>query len=219
MTPTQADSPVLDAGSFAQWLEAMRGVLRGERDAQVPCGECVGCCVSFYPIPLRPADSVALAHVPAAYLHLPTSQGGLAWMGYRPDGTCPMLDCGGCTIYVNRPRTCRDYDCRIYAAAGLLPDGDRPIIRQRVQQWRFGFDSPADRLAADAVERAAWFIRHRALDFPPSMRAGSATAAAVLALKCHEIFVENSLPESDEAALALVGRVIDAVREFDAGMP
>src|SRR5690606_22035784 len=32
------------AGSFGTWLGEMRAVLRGHRDADVPCDGCVGCC-------------------------------------------------------------------------------------------------------------------------------------------------------------------------------
>ena len=48
------------AGHFGTWLSEMRAVLKGERHADVPCDGCVGCCVSSYAIPLRPADKVAL---------------------------------------------------------------------------------------------------------------------------------------------------------------
>ena len=58
----------VDAGSFGEWLAAMRAVLRGERDADVPCGDCIGCCVSSYPIPLRPEDVRARAEVPEQFL-------------------------------------------------------------------------------------------------------------------------------------------------------
>jgi uncharacterized protein len=205
------------AGTFSEWLRNMRAVLRGERDADVPCGDCVGCCVSSYPIPLRPTDRAALDLVPAEHLHFPAVAGGLARMGYRDDGTCPMLCAGKCSIYEGRPQTCRDYDCRIYAAAGLLPDGDRPIIRQRVHAWRFQIESAEDRDAAASVQRAAIFIQAHSLMFPDAMRAESPTAASVLAVKCHELFHESACaPESEDRELKLVQCVIEAVREFDA---
>jgi hypothetical protein len=86
------------AGEFGEWVASMRAVLRGERDAPVPCGDCVGCCISSYPIPLRPTDRVALERVPVEHLHMPVAHGGLARMGFRADGTCPMLGAGACTI-------------------------------------------------------------------------------------------------------------------------
>jgi uncharacterized protein len=207
----------VEAGPFGEWLTAMRAVLRGERAADVPCGGCVGCCVSGYPIPLRPTDHVALDKVPARHLHLPSESGGLAHMGYAEDGCCPMLCSGKCSIYSDRPQTCRDYDCRIYAAAGLLPDGDRPVIRQRVQEWRFAFDSADDKDVAEAVQRAALFIRSHAQQFPASMRAGSATAAAVLAVKCYELFLDATYPRgSDADAPRWIQRITAVVRVFNA---
>jgi hypothetical protein len=179
------------AGSFGAWLTGMRAVLRGERAADVPCDGCVGCCVSSYVIPLRPADSVALATVTAAHLRLPVD-GGLAQMTPREDGTCPMLEDGRCTIYAGRPQTCRDYDCRIYAATGLLPDGERPVIRQRVLEWRFEFGTESEIAQSAALRRAAQFIRANAALFPAAARAESAAAVAVMAVKSWPLFVDGA---------------------------
>lgn len=199
------------AGPFGAWLQQMRAVLRGQQDADVPCAGCVGCCVSSYPIPLRPDDSVALDRVPAAQLSLPAG-GGLARMLPRQDGSCPMLTAGRCDIYAARPRTCRDYDCRIYAAAGWQPDGQRPVIQQRVSEWDFTFEDQQARLQARAVRRAAGFIRNNAPLFPPGLRAHSATAAAVLAIKVYELFI--TVPQQDP--VTLVPAVLAAARAFDA---
>jgi uncharacterized protein len=213
--PAATNAPI-DAGAFGEWLAAMRAVLRGERSADVPCGECVGCCVSSYPVPLRPTDRVALERLPAEHLHLPATPGGLAWMGYRKDGTCPMLCAGNCVIYVDRPQTCRNYDCRIYAAVGLLPDGDRPVIRQRIAAWRFEFGSPEECKSAEALRQAADFIRSHSALFPAAMRAGSATAAAVLAVKTWELFLElEQDPEIGSSPEKLVQQVMDAAHAFD----
>lgn len=202
------------AGTFGEWLRGMRAVLRGERDAEVPCGTCVGCCVSSYPIPLRPGDELARSEVPEQWL-IGSAPAGENWlMGFREDGSCPFLTDRCCSIYSGRPQTCRDYDCRIYAAAGLLPDGNRPVIAERVGAWEFTFSSGEELLEADAVRRAAQFIRANQAHFPAAMRAGSATAAAVLAVKCYEIFL-SAVSTSD--VKDTVRSVIEAVRAFDAG--
>lgn len=200
------------AGSFGDWLGQMRAVLRGEREADVPCDGCVGCCVSSYPVPLRPGDQVALALVPAQHLQW-SANGGAARMLHRADGTCPMLDSGRCTIYADRPQTCRDYDCRIYAAAGLLPDGERPLIHQRVQSWHFDCDSARDQAAAAAVRQSAQFIRDHAELFPRGMRASAATAAAVLAVKTYELFLSADCATT--APQEMVRSVIEAALAFD----
>src|SRR5512139_2687356 len=89
----------VDAGHFGEWLAAMRQVLRGQRDADVPCGDCIGCCISSYPIPLRPGDVRARAEVPEQYLLGQSAQGERWLMGFREDGSCPFMNAGGCGIY------------------------------------------------------------------------------------------------------------------------
>jgi hypothetical protein len=201
------------AGAFGEWLAAMREVLRGERDADVPCGSCVGCCVSSYPIPLRPEDELARTQVPEQWLLGPARAGERWLMGFREDGSCPFLSQRCCSIYAGRPQTCRDYDCRIYAAAGLLPDGGRPVIAERVGAWEFGFSSRQDNADAEAVRQAAQFIRANQALFPPAMRAGSATAAAVLAVKTYPLFHGGISGTAQDMVL----RVMEAARDFDAG--
>jgi hypothetical protein len=127
-----------------------------------------------------------------------------------------MLSAGGCSIYSDRPQTCRDYDCRIYAAAGLLPDGERPIISERVLAWRFDFGNEEERVEAAAVWRAAEFIRCHSTLFPEDMRAGSATAVAVLAVKTCDLFLDAAHPPgTGESLQQAVQRVMDAARAFD----
>lgn len=198
----------------------MRAVLKSEQVADVPCNGCVGCCVSSYAIPLRPTDAAALAAVPDRYLRLPRD-GRLARMAHREDGTCPMLEAGRCTIYADRPQTCRDYDCRIYAATGLLPDGERPVIRERVLEWRFTFESQAEYQQFSALQRAARFISEHAALLPPSIRPGSAAAVAVLAVKSWQLFAgegvanEQGSAAADSSAVLQAARVLEAVRGFD----
>ena len=205
----------VDAGGFGEWLVAMRAVLRGEREADVPCGECVGCCVSSYPILLRLTDKLARAEVPEERLIGPAREGEQWLMGYRDDGSCPFLSDRRCAIYADRPQTCRDYDCRIYAAAGIVPDGHRPAIAERVRAWGFTYRSEQERREADAVNRAAQFIRGNQALFPAAIRAGSATAAAVLAVKVYPIFLAAGADARPAEEMAQ--RVIDAARIFDAG--
>jgi Fe-S-cluster containining protein len=203
------------AGHFAAWVESMKRVLRNEAEADVPCDGCTGCCISSYAIALRPSDAVALAQVPARHLRLPID-GGLAFMGYRDDGTCPMLEGNSCTIYRDRPRTCRDYDCRIYAATGLAPDGDRPVIQSRVAEWQFEYCSHDERGQHQAMVRAARFIQDHAALFPAALKAHVASAAAVLAFKAWEEFTqEKGDGSSDPSPDSLIRRVLEAVRRFD----
>jgi uncharacterized protein len=193
----------------------MRGVLKGEQTADVPCDGCVGCCVSSYAIALRPADKAALDAVPSRFLRMSIA-GGPALMGFRSDGSCPLLESGRCTIYTDRPQTCRDYDCRIYAATGLLPDGERPVIRERVLEWCFEFATAEEAAQRDALVRAARFIREHAALFPPAARAVSSAGAAVLAVKCWPLFVnEEGGGSANPSPGEQVTRVLQAARVFD----
>ena len=196
----------------------MRAVLRGEREASVPCGACVGCCVSSYPIPLRPTDRVAQQQVPEQFvISSPGLAPGHLMMGFRDDGSCPMLAVGSCSIYPHRPQTCRDYDCRIHAAAGTLPAGDRPIIHQRVLAWRFTYPQADDQRKSRAVLQAAAFILAHSRDFPLTVRAASPTGAAVLAVKTYAVFLDESPTPAELADVKQrVGQVLEAAQAFDA---
>ncbi|MEO6078473.1 MAG: YkgJ family cysteine cluster protein [Steroidobacteraceae bacterium] len=205
----------VDAGAFSDWLRAMRAVLRDEQDAAVPCGDCVGCCVSSYPIPLRPSDAVAQEQVPEQFLlHGPHPPGHML-MGFRDDGSCPFLFERACSIYRDRPQTCRDYDCRIFAATGQLP-GPRPIIRERVAAWRFRYPAEEDRLDAAAVRRAADFIGRYKDQFPVHMRVGTPVAAAVVAVKSYGLFLARvAAPEGNVDVALLVAEVVAVAHTFD----
>lgn len=214
--PTDAlpEKEIVAAGPFGSWLARMRDSLRGEGGTDVPCGTCVGCCVSSYYIPIRPRDAAARVHIPGAKLMRAAGQPpGHAMMAYESDGRCPMIDeANHCRIYEIRPQTCRDYDCRIFAAAGLEVGAGKPVINQRIRAWRFTYSSEADYAAHRAVLAAAAFIQSRRECFPGERVPTAATGIAVLAIKAYGVFLAR--PESDEAtALA----IIEASRKFDRG--
>ena len=181
----------LAAGDFASWLQAMQAALRGDTDASVPCGDCTACCTSSQFVPIGPDEADTLAHIPkkllfpAPRLEGPRGSGGVPrsyyLLGYDERGHCPMLVDGRCSIYEHRPRTCRTYDCRIFAATGLDIDADDPSkdpIAQRVQRWRFSFPGDEDRRRQDAVRTA---VR--------TVRATSVTLLAVAAVERYEEFL------------------------------
>src|ERR1700760_3567026 len=148
-----ASTPEIAAGDFLDWLQHFRASLLGNEGSQVPCGDCRGCCISGYSVQIRPHDAGARARIPAELL---VSARGFArdelTMAARPDGTCPMLRNNECSIYEARPQTCRDYDCRVFAASGIEPGGpDKVVINRRVRQWRFSYPTELDRKAHSAV--------------------------------------------------------------------
>jgi hypothetical protein len=146
----------LDAGRFSTWLDGFAAALDGTGDADVPCDGCTACCESRQFVLVAPDEVDTLAHIPAELLFpAPGMPPGHRVMGYDQRGRCPMLGRGGCTIYEHRPRTCRTYDCRVFAAAGVDADSDQVLLAERVRRWRFDHRSVDDRRLHDAVQSAA----------------------------------------------------------------
>ena len=117
-------------------------------------------------IHIAPDEVDALRHIPRRLLFpAPGAPKGHVVMGYDDEGRCPMLGEHGCTIYDHRPRTCRAFDCRVFAATGVSAgDDDKRHIVERVARWRFRLDDQRDvdahaqvvaaveRLGADGLE-------------------------------------------------------------------
>ena len=209
--PAKAEIP---AGAFGAWLERFRASLLGDQGSDVPCGECRGCCISGYSVQVRPEDSRARTRIPPELL---LSALGLArgerTMAARPDGTCPMLSDRTCTIYEDRPQTCRDYDCRVFAAARIEAGGtDKEVINRRVRQWRFTYPNESDRSAHDAVAAAAAFIRHKRSSFPGQLAPVGPTGIAVLACESYSVFLHMRIDEMSDGAIARA--MLDSSREF-----
>ena len=207
----------VEAGSFGNWLKDIRASLRGDGGTDVPCGDCVGCCVSSYFIPVRSTDHRARAVIPAELLvTAPGQTGGDVMMGYREDGTCPMLSSGRCTIYAARPQTCRDYDCRVFAAAGIDAGGpDKHVINKRVHEWRFTYANEAEMAAHRAVRSAAEFIRNKASCFPNGRAPTAPTGIAVLAVKAYKVFLNERTGDRSDTDTAY--DIVKASANFDAG--
>lgn len=158
----------LEAGDFASWLDG----IRERHDAVVPCDECTACCESSQFVHVDPTEADTLAHIPAELLFpAPGLPSGHVVMGYDEQGRCPMLVDGACSIYEHRPRACRTYDCRVFAATGI--DSEKPLVDRRVRRWRFSFATPAARDRYEAVQ-----VRVRQL----RARGGSPTQLALMAL-------------------------------------
>ncbi|MET0659524.1 MAG: YkgJ family cysteine cluster protein [Steroidobacteraceae bacterium] len=211
-TPTAT----IDAGAFGAWLSEFRESLSGHGGTNVPCGECVGCCVSSYSILVRPEDTQALAAISADLLtRVPALGEGVQAMGYLSDGRCPMLQAGQCSIYSHRPQTCRDYDCRVFAAAGIDAGENKPVINKRVREWRFTYASEQDRAAHRAVRAAATFIVEHHAQLPEHRLPKNPSGIAVLAVKSYEVFLDDS--HARRSAEDMASAIVNASRRFDAG--
>ena len=206
----------VNAGSFGPWLAQTRAALRGEHGADVPCGDCVGCCVSAYFIPIRSRDAAARAAIPVKWLvRAPNQAPGDTMMGYLADGTCPMLAAKKCSIYPDRPQTCRDYDCRVFAAAGIEAGGaEKSTINQRVREWRFTYETEQARRDHEAVRATARFIRERDASFPHNRAPIAPTGIAVLALKSYGVYLDEAVRTLSNQEIAAA--IVKASRDFDA---
>jgi Fe-S-cluster containining protein len=166
------------AGNFSAWVADMRAALRGDIDMDVPCDGCTACCTSSQFVHVAPDEADALAHIPRRLLFpAPGRARGHVVLGYDEHGRCPMLVDGRCSIYEHRPRTCRTYDCRIYAATGIDVDEDddtKVDVAARARRWRFEYSTDRDRVLRDAVHAAVGFVRERNKN---------ATESAVLAIR------------------------------------
>lgn len=84
---------------------------------EVPCRECTKCCETLSPM-LTP-DEVASGFYPISLID-PTEDerkqipeiGPVIALHRKLDGSCSMFLDGKCSIYSNRPRACRQFDCR-----------------------------------------------------------------------------------------------------------
>ncbi len=203
----------LSAGAFGAWLEQMRAALRHEADADVPCGDCSACCSTSHFVHVGPDDRDALAHIPRALLFpAPGMPAGHFVLGYDDRGRCPLLDgAGRCEIYAHRPRTCRTYDCRVFAAAGIGADRDEIALRAR--RWRFDDLAPRDRDERAAVRAAARFVRDNAAAFPGAAVPDDPAQLAVLAVKVASVFLPGGLAHRGADAATIAAAVVLVSRD------
>ena len=213
----------LAAGEFSSWLRDTREALATEGTADVPCGACVACCTSSYFVHIGPGEGATLARVPAELrFPAPGLPRGNVVLGYDERGHCPMLVDGRCSIYEHRPLTCRSYDCRVFAAAGIA--ADRPLITRRARRWRFAHADERARESHAAVRAAAGFLREHADRFPSGTIPDDPARLAVLAVKVCEVFLEGEGAGEGrgEAGAPPEGAVVEAVLaaiEGNAGTP
>ena len=201
------------AGSFAAWADHTRASQAGDAEATVPCDGCTACCRSSFFVHIAPDETTTLSRIPRELLvRAPGLPPGYMVLGYDERGHCPMLVDGACSIYADRPRTCRTYDCRIFSAAAVEPDPTtQPAIAERVRGWRFTLDTPTARERADAVQAAATFLRAHGAELPPAIAPANPTGLAVLAVEVHELFLASSGRRAEPDAAAIVAAV-DRIR-------
>ncbi len=204
------------AGDFATWLRITSKPTPGSRSAgEVPCGECTACCRASYFIHIQPDETRALDRIPDRLLFdAPGLPHGHVVMGYDDHGHCPMFVDGGCSIYDDRPQTCRDYDCRIFAATGVeLTDDEKAEIVTQTQRWRFETNSDHDRARQTALRMCAGYLRDHAHHLPAGSVPKNPTHLAMLAIDVHDAFLavdDSGATYCVEPELDVIAGVLEA---------
>lgn len=202
------------AGEFLDWLQDTLAAFTSGQGASVPCGDCRACCRAGYFIPVRHHEWSTLAAIPARLLVGPPGTGGDGdqLISTTRRGDCALLRDGACAIYRDRPQACRDYDCRLFAAAGIQ-SGLGGIDRQ-AGRWRFRYDGEESRRTHAAVRAAARFVVEHAQAFPGGRVPQRPADIAVVALKSHRVFLGATrqwrVPEEVARAVVHACRVFDA---------
>ena len=190
------------AGDVGEWIAGLRDAVGADGESDVPCDGCTACCSSSQFVPIAPDETGTLAAIPAGLLFpAPRLPRGHVVLGFDRQGKCPMLVEGGCSIYDHRPRTCRTYDCRVFAAAGIDAGDGRERITERARQWRFELRTAADAVELDAVRTAAaYLLDHRSLVVEAGLPS-DATQLAVLTVAVHGLFLAR-VPGSADRQVA-----------------
>lgn len=155
-------------------------------------------------IHIQPEETQTLDRIPPALLFpAPGLPKGHVLLGYDEQGHCPMLIDDKCSIYEHRPQTCRDYDCRVFAATGVAVDQrTQAEIAQRVKAWEFQYASDEGREEHRLVQRAAAFLQEKGDLFPHGSLPRHPVQLAVLAVRIYRYFCGPNVSALSDAAIA-----------------
>jgi len=194
----------VSGGEFSRWLhDYLRAQTAAEPTGDVPCGDCNACCKASYFIPIRSEERETIALIPASRLTRAANDNEPKWaLDQSYGGSCPMLVDDACSIYAQRPRTCRRYDCRVFFATGVGPgSGPRTAVNERVWRWRFDYPSELVVASQSAVLSAVAFLQRCAnLINPAPTNTAELAKASVLV---HELFLEPTTQTDATLAAAI----------------
>lgn len=203
------------AGDFHTWLQNTLDAFFTGRGASVPCGDCKACCSAGYFIPVHRQEWSTRAAIPARLLVTPPAQhkdGEYQLISTTRRGHCALLRNGACSIYRVRPQTCRNYDCRLFAASGLSSGYDE--IDRQVDRWHFHHESEESLRVRAAIRMAARFVIDNERAFPNGRVPRRPADIAVVALKSHRVFLDAATQSGTPEAIAKA--IVQACRAFDA---
>jgi Fe-S-cluster containining protein len=152
-------------------------------------------------IHIKPEETQTIAQIPPALLFpAPGLPKGHLVMGYSTQGHCPMLVDSECSIYEYRPQTCRDYDCRVFAATGVAVDKSQAEIATRVSAWRFDYENEASHEEHRVVKEAAAFLQENSDLFPQGSLPSYPVQLAALAVRVYRAFSSTTEQKQDDAS-------------------
>ena len=205
----------LPAGTFSTWLRTIRKALRENRGMKVPCGPCIACCRSSHFIHINAEETRTLRRIPKQLLFpAPLRPKGNMVLGYDKQGRCPMLVRNKCSIYRNRPVTCRSFDCRILSASGLAVANNvnNPIFQQS-RRWIFHYPSKNDRHLLSAVQKAAKFLTSHSECIQDKRDPIDEIQLSVLAIKVYDVFIKNNGEFGKSGTVSQDLKISKAVKE------
>ena len=159
---------------------------------------------------ISPQETRTIRRIPRALLFpAPGMPKGHLLLGYDDQGRCPMLVNNQCSIYEDRPQTCRDYDCRVFTATGIAidPHSQREIA-DRVQAWEFDYKDESSREDERSLKAAAAFLQENRDLFPPGTLPNYPVQLAALVIRIYRIFA-GMTAKAENAELA--GAVVRAL--------
>lgn len=161
-------------------------------------------------IRITPEETRTIRRIPKALLFpAPGLPKGHMLMGYDDQGRCPMLVDNECSIYEDRPQTCRDYDCRVFAATGVAVDPKTQAeIANRVREWVFSYETEESRDKHRIVKEAAAFLEKNRDLFPQGSLPSYPVQLAVVVIKIYKLVAEmtgrHAAPPDAEIVKAIV---------------
>jgi len=208
------DVKQISAGDFSDWLNRFKRSLKNGSAMKVNCGYCNACCRASQFIHINPEEKATLAGIDKRLLFpAPGLAKGNLVLGYTGTGCCPMLKNGNCSIYQDRPITCRTYDCRLFAAAGILAGGkEKRLINRQARLWRFSYINITDRRKHQAIVSAAAFLKKYKRILTPETISSNSIHLAIMAVKCHTVFFK---PDRLGTKPEIIQKIITAVKDFD----
>lgn len=223
--PVEVERPSpreVPAGPFSEWLhETHRARKLGGLSMSVPCGDCNACCRASHFVHVHPNETSTIARIPRRLLlRAPGLPTGHVLLGYDEKGRCPMLSGDTCSIYDDRPQTCRDFDCRVFAAAGIEPDGQGPqaAIAERVREWKFEYPAEVDSIEHDAVRVAGRFLCENSDSLREFDIQVSPLQLALLAVRFFKLFL-NGATATENASASPAETIKRLVAELERNVP